>query len=56
MTTEEENKAVVLRLIQAFNERDRDAFEASYADEFVAFHTTSGEERFATRLGHGRHG
>lgn len=35
MTVEEQNKAVIHRLIQAYNERDREVFDASYADPVV---------------------
>lgn len=45
MSREEDNKAVILGLIRAFNEHDREAFQASYADEVVAFHAGSGKER-----------
>lgn len=34
-TTSEENKEVVRRLTEAWNERDREAMEAIYADEIV---------------------
>lgn len=35
MSTEEENKAVVHQLMEAFNSRDREAFDACYAEEIV---------------------
>lgn len=36
MTSAEENKAVVRRATDAWNDRDREAFDACYADEVVA--------------------
>lgn len=50
MATPAENKATVLRATEAFNERDRELFDACYAEEVVAYGI--GDER---RMDHDEH-
>lgn len=45
MEREEKNKAVIRQLMAAFNGRDREAFDACYADEIVV-HSRAGDHTY----------